>query len=100
MTSRFNRKSHLNRLGVSAGIGALAIITGACSESAGTDSDVVPANTGSEAAAEGEAESTDGEAAPAVSTDGEGSTDAAAPGDGEVSADGESADSEEAGETY
>lgn len=70
MNSKFDRISHFNRLGVSAGIGALAILTGACSESAGTDSDVVPASTG--------ASETAGEAG-AASTDGENSTDMQAP---------------------
>ncbi|MCA1749897.1 MAG: hypothetical protein LC634_10395 [Sphingomonadales bacterium] len=78
----------LHRLGASAGVGALAIITGACSESAGTDSDVVPANGGSEVAAENDA----------ASTDGEGSTDGQAPAPG--TEDEGSVDSDQSSESY
>lgn len=55
MASKFNRTSYLGRIGAGAGIGALALITGACSPGAPTDADTgVEAGSESETAVEAE----------------------------------------------
>lgn len=99
MPSKFARRSYLARLGASAGIGALAVITGACSESGSADADMggdpSAASTESEAAprtdsdtapakAAGEAARTDSDAAATEEADqgasADGSTDSEGPG--------------------